>query len=220
MTPSLYHLTSAGRCDSVAVTVGQCRNWLVVNAVEPRRILDLPAQDDARLGPSGLSPKLFYPERDSFYPLHCAVRVGRGNRVCRPTFEGMESERATNRLNKSHHHQAATEPSVRVANHWARMMLGDRRKRPTECQTTARAKVSPDYVGARLCSGSTPSRISINHEQETRSVSAIPDIGSLATAESASVQTRRIQVRQMRHLERPSWTSQEIPERPDEVHPR
>lgn len=32
-------------------------------------VLDLPAQDDARSGPSGFPPKLFNPERDSFYPL-------------------------------------------------------------------------------------------------------------------------------------------------------
>lgn len=38
-------------------------------------ILDLPAQDDARLGPSGLLPKLFYPERDSLFHTNRASNI-------------------------------------------------------------------------------------------------------------------------------------------------
>lgn len=44
----------------------RCRNRAVVERVDERDFLDLPAQDDARLGQSGFTTKLFYPERDLF----------------------------------------------------------------------------------------------------------------------------------------------------------
>jgi len=56
----------------IQIVRSRCRNLAADERVVEREILDLPALDDARLGLSGLSAKLFYPERD--FPFLRAVK--------------------------------------------------------------------------------------------------------------------------------------------------